>query len=91
MVEQRSPKPWVVGSNPARPVEIYMETQKPNFIGSIRKFFVEVASELKKVSWTNRKDLIDSTWVVLVSSAFLGLYIGVMDFILSKFVASLIK
>ena len=68
-----------------------METQKPNFIGSIRKFITEVVSELKKVSWTTRKDLIDSTWVVLVSSACLGLFIGVIDFVLSRIVASLIK
>ena len=91
MVEQRSPKPWVVGSNPARPVVNSMETEKQNFIGSIRKFFAEVISELKKVSWTTRKDLLDSTWVVIVSSAILGLFIGVVDFVLSRVMTFLIK
>ena len=57
----------------------------------IKKFVLEALSELKKVSWTTRKDLIDSTTVVLVSSAFLGLYIGVIDYLLSRIVASLIK
>lgn len=57
----------------------------------IRKFIAEVVTELKKVSWTNRKDLLDSTWVVIVSSAFLGLYIAVIDFVLSKFIGLIIK
>ena len=61
------------------------------FRHQIKKFILEALSELKKVSWTTRKDLIDSTTVVLVSSAFLGLYIGVIDYLLSKIVASLIK
>ena len=57
----------------------------------IQKFITETSVELKKVSWTNRKDLIDSTWVVIVSSAILGFYIGVVDFILSRTMAFLIK
>ena len=57
----------------------------------IRKFILEVASELKKVSWTTRKDLLDSAWVVLLSSVVLGLFIGVMDFILARSVSVLIK
>ena len=57
----------------------------------IRKFIAEVLSELKKVSWTNRKDLTDSTWVVIVSSALLGVYIAVVDFVLSRIMAVIIK
>ena len=57
----------------------------------IKKFLLEVAAELKKVSWTTRKDLVDSTWVVIVSSACLGLFIGVADFILSRIMSLLIK
>ena len=57
----------------------------------IKKFITEALTELKKVSWTTRKDLLDSTWVVLVSSALLGLYIGVVDFILARVMTTLIK
>ena len=57
----------------------------------IRKFVAEVISELKKVSWTSRKDLTDSTWVVIVSSALLGVYIAVVDFVLSRIMAVIIK
>ena len=60
-------------------------------IGAIRKFVGEVVAELKKVSWSTRRDLIDSTWVVLISSAILGVFIGVTDFALSKLVGLLFK
>ena len=87
MVEQRSPKPWVVGSSPTRPGE----TLKDSMIGKIKKFVTETVLELKKVSWSTRKELIDSTWVVLVSSFFLGIFIGAIDFALSKAVELIIR
>ena len=60
-------------------------------IGKIRKFIAEVVAELKKVSWSTRRDLIDSTWVVIISSAILGVFIGASDFVLSKCVELLFK
>ena len=60
-------------------------------IAKIQKFFMEVASELKKVSWSTRQELIEATWVVLVSSAVLGVFIGITDFVLSKLVGLLIQ
>ena len=60
-------------------------------INKIQKFFSEVIVELKKVSWSTKRELIDSTWVVLISSAILGVFIGTTDFVLSKLVGLLIK
>lgn len=60
-------------------------------IGKIRQFVSEVIGELKKVSWSTRRDLIDSTWVVIISSAILGVFIGLADFVLSKCVELLFK
>ena len=60
-------------------------------IGKIKKFIAEVVVELKKVSWSTKKELIDSTWIVLMSSIFLGLFIGVADFVLSKIIGLVIK
>ena len=84
MAEQRSPKPWVVGSNPTRPVDFKM-------ILKIKNFFIEVITELKKVSWSTRKDVIDATWVVLISSIMLGVFIGVTDLALSKLLGLIIR
>ena len=50
----------------------------------VQKFISEVAAELKKVSWSTRKELINATWIVIFSTALLGLFIGGADFVLSK-------
>ena len=60
------------------------------FFRSIFKFFKEVAAELKKVSWTSRQELINSAWIVVVSSFFLGLFIAITDLILSRIIGVLI-
>jgi len=60
-------------------------------IGKIRNFVSEVVVELKKVSWSTRHELMEATWIVLISSVFLGIYIGTTDFVLSKLVGLLIK
>ena len=60
-------------------------------IGKLKKFFVEVVVELKKVSWSTRKEVLNSTWIVVVSAAFLGLFIGIADFVLSKAIGFVIR
>ncbi len=45
----------------------------------INKFFSEVVVELKKVSWSTKNELIESTQVVLISSASLGVFIFLVD------------
>ncbi|MCA9401414.1 MAG: preprotein translocase subunit SecE [Candidatus Omnitrophica bacterium] len=57
----------------------------------VKKFFSEVVAELKKVSWSTRKEVIDATWVVLISSALLGCYIAASDFALSKFLGLIVR
>ena len=60
-------------------------------IANIQKFFADVMVELKKVSWTTRQELIDSTLVVLVSCVFMGIFIATADFVLSRILALIIK
>ena len=60
-------------------------------VGKVRQFVVEVVSELKKVSWSTRNELLESTWIVIISSTFLGVFIGVIDFALSKLLGLLIR
>jgi len=57
----------------------------------IKKFILEVTIELKKVAWSTRKELIDATKIVLVSSFFLGLFIGLTDFALSRLLGLIIR
>ena len=60
-------------------------------IAKIKKFIGEVLAEMKKVSWTTRRELVDSTLIVILSSFLLGMFVGVIDFAFSKGVAVIIK
>jgi len=60
-------------------------------ITKIKKFITEAVVELKKVSWSTKQELIDATWIVLISSAFVGIYIGLTDLALSKIIGFLIR
>ena len=57
----------------------------------IAKFFSEVVVELKKVSWSNRQEVLNSTVVVFVSSAFLAVFIWIADLALSKVIGLIIQ
>lgn len=60
-------------------------------IAKVQKFISEVLAEMKKVSWTTRGELVDSTLIVILSSFLLGAFVGVIDFAFSKGVAVIIK
>lgn len=60
-------------------------------IANVQKFIGEVTVELKKVSWSTKQELIDATWIVLISTFALGIYIGAIDFVLSKFLGLIIR
>ena len=60
-------------------------------IAKIQKFIGEVLTEMKKVSWSTRRELVDSTLIVILSSFLLGIFVGVIDFAFSKGVAVIVK
>ncbi len=62
-----------------------------NIIQKPIKFLKEVKVELGKVAWSTRQELIGSTIVVIVITAIMGLFIGVIDISLSKFLSLLFK
>ena len=49
-------------------------------------FLREAKSELQKVKWPTKKELISSTIVVVVLSLLIGGYLGILDFVLVKIV-----
>jgi preprotein translocase subunit SecE len=51
---------------------------------SIRKYFRGVASEMKKVSWPSRKELMNTTMVVLVFILIFSVVVGIIDLGLGK-------
>ena len=49
-----------------------------------RLFLSEVRNELKRVTWPSQKEVYATTVVVILTSAFLGLYMFALDAILLK-------
>jgi preprotein translocase subunit SecE len=62
-----------------------------NFVARVPVFFQEVRTELTKVSWPSRKELMGATWIVILTTTILTLYVGVLDYLLSKGVMMVLK
>ncbi len=60
-----------------------------NFLTRIPLFFREVKIEMTKVSWPTRKELVGASWIVLIATAILTTYIGILDVVLSNAVAKI--
>ena len=51
-----------------------------------RSFLTEVRNELKRVTWPSRKEVYATTFVVIVTSAFFGVYLFGIDIALASLV-----
>ena len=56
----------------------------------IKEFFMSVQTEMKKVSWPTREELLGSTGVVMVLWLILSLYIFTSDNVLQAIVKKLL-
>lgn len=57
----------------------------------VRGFISEVRSEMQKVTWPTREELVGSTTVVLMTMFILSAFIGVADFVMSIFLRVLLR
>lgn len=55
-------------------------------IGKITKFFGEVKTEMTKVTWSSREELVHSAIIVLTVMIALAVFLGVVDFIFARLV-----
>ena len=62
-----------------------------NPIARVRDFLNEVFAELKKSSWPTRKELVDSTLVVIVTVLVLGLFVAAADLIFLRIIGLLTR
>ena len=58
-------------------------------VDGARVFFADVGMEMKKTSWPERQDLLESTMAVIVSVLLLALFIGVCDEVLVRLLRAL--
>ncbi len=57
----------------------------------VQEFVVQVWAELKKSSWPTRKDLVDSTIVVIVTILVLGIFVALADLVFLRIIALLTR
>ena len=62
-----------------------------HILNKVTGFLNEVKVELSKVSWSTRKELVGSTIVVIVITLIMGLFIGLLDLVLSQGLSLLFK
>lgn len=55
------------------------------------KFLKEVRSELSKVNWPKQAEIVKMTALVIIVSSLVGLYLGGIDFILTKVMEGILK
>jgi len=60
-------------------------------IGRFKGYLREVKAEMKRVSWVEKKLLWVSTFLVIIVSVISAFYIGVVDLLVSKIIALVIR
>jgi preprotein translocase subunit SecE len=55
-------------------------------IERIKTYLSETRTELKKVTWPSRQDLIDSTKVVIIATLIMTVFVGIVDQVLSRII-----
>ena len=77
---------------PAKAVTaVKKDDTKPGFFKRVGKWFREMKSELKKVVWPSRKQLINNTLIVLGAVLVVGIIVVCFDWIAGQLVALLGK
>jgi preprotein translocase subunit SecE len=54
-------------------------------------FTKEVLVEMKRVSWPSRKELINSTSVVILTTIIVGVFLGIVDVVLTRSIGYLLS
>ena len=70
-----------------QPRESGGERRGPQWLTTSRAFLTEVRNEMRRVTWPSRREVYATTIVVILTSAFFGLYLWGIDLALSAAVA----
>jgi preprotein translocase subunit SecE len=62
-----------------------------NWWGQARRFLSEVRNELGRVSWPSRREVWATTFVVIVTSIFFGVYLWGVDMAINRLIGWLFQ
>jgi preprotein translocase subunit SecE len=60
-------------------------------IADTREFLHDVRVEMKQVTWPSREDVVSTTWVVIATVGFFGVFLAVVDKLVQLGVAFVFK
>lgn len=60
-------------------------------MNSLVRYIGEIKTELKKVVWPKRSEVVRLTTLVILISALVGIYIGGVDYIFTKLLESVVS
>ena len=66
-------------------------TRVSGTVTDTRDFLHDVRVEMKQVTWPSKDDVISTTWVVIATVAFFGVFLGLADWLVQRGVAVLFK
>lgn len=70
----------------AKKDEKNIAVKQPNFI---QRYITETIGELRKVTWPTRREATNLTAIVLAVTLAVGMYLGLADYLFSRFIALL--
>jgi preprotein translocase subunit SecE len=62
-----------------------------NWFSQSRKFLSEVRNEMSRVTWPSRKEVYATTFVVIMTSIFFGVYLWGVDVLFNTFIGWLFE
>jgi preprotein translocase subunit SecE len=60
-------------------------------VTNTREFLHDVRVEMKQVTWPSREDVVSTTWVVIATVAFFGVFLEIVDRLVQLGVAYILK
>ena len=60
-------------------------------LAEMREFIHDTRVEMKQVTWPTREDVVSTTWVVVVTVAFFGVFLWLVDLGVQRVVQAIFK
>jgi preprotein translocase subunit SecE len=90
-VEKREREKETASSGPPAGGPPSWVTWVPRKLAELKAFFIEVRSELKKVTWPSRNEVRATTIVVIITTIIFGFYLYGMDLVFSWLLSFILK
>jgi len=60
-------------------------------LANMREFLHDTRVEMKQVTWPSREDVVSTTWIVVVTVAFFGVFLWLVDLGVNRAVQAIFK